>query len=550
MKTSIRRMVRYACAAAFLAALTACGGGDSIEPGPVTPATYTVGGGVTGLTGSGLVLQASGVNLPVRSSGAFTFGKPLFAGTGYVVAVETQPINPAQICTVGNASGFIGAANVTNVLVTCEAVYKVGGTVSGLVGSGLVLQLHSYDFFGGPEYEGSPLQINADGAFTLDSVFSATPDPPEFVVVKQQPSSPTQRCMVENAQVNIQSANDTSVAVGCSEFSYITNAADNTVSAYRVDATTGALVAVGTPTATGKFPYAVVGTQARQFVYVSDEGGNDVSAFTVNIETGALTAVSGSPFAAGTDPRALTLLELRRSYYLYVANAGSDTLSAFAIDATTGALIPLSPATYATGHGPSSVAVDTAGLFLYVANNGGSNDISAFAIDGLTGGLTPVAGSPFAAGANPVSLAFGASGKYLYTANPGEVNPSISGFTVDLSSGTLTPLSGSPFPVAVSNYIAADRLGTYLYVTTGAGVIGYGIDATTGLLNSLPGFPVVSGANAYSITLDPTSQFLYVANNGSANVSGFNFNASTGGLTPIIGSPFAAGNLPDFVATF
>lgn len=550
METSIRRMARCACAAAFLAALTACGGDDSGPAAPVTQATYTVGGTLTGLTGSGLVLQIAGIDLPVSSSGAFTFGKPLLSGTGYVVAVETQPISPAQFCTVANASGFIGAANVTNVLVTCEAVYTVGGTVSGLVGPGLVLQLHSFDILDGAEYDGSALQINADGAFTLDGVFPATPlDPPEFVVVKQQPSSPTQACVVENARVNIQSANDTSVAVACSEFSYVTNAADNTVSAYRVDATTGALVAVGAPTATGRSPYAVVGTPDKRFVYVSDEGDNDVSAFAVNIETGALTAVSGSPFAAGTNPRALTLVE-GATFYLYVANSGSDTLSAFAIDAVTGALIPLSPATYATGQGPSSVALDTAGLFLYVANNGGSNDISAFVIDGWTGSLTPVTGSPFAAGANPLSLAFGAGGKFLYTANPGGVNPSISGFTVDLVSGTLTPLSGSPFPAAVNNYIAANRLGTYLYVTTGAGVVGYGIDVTTGLLNSLPGFPVVSGANAYSVTLDPTSQFLYVANNGSANVSGFRFDASTGGLTPIIGSPFAAGNLPDFVATF
>jgi 6-phosphogluconolactonase len=538
MKTSIRRMARCAYAAAVLAALTACGGGDS------GPATYTVGGTVTGLTGSGLVLQNYDVNLPVNTSGAFTFGTQLVSGTSYAVGVVTQPTNPNQLCMTANDTGTIGAANVTNVLVTCEAVYTVGGTVSGLVGSGLVLQV--YDRFD-DEYDGSPLHINADGAFTLDSVFPATPlNPPEFVVVEQQPSSPTQHCLVENALVNIQSANDTSVVVACSEFSYVTNAADNTVSVYRIDATTGALVAVGTPTATGKSPYAVVGTPFKQFVYVSDEGSNDVSAFSVNIETGALTAVSGSPFAAGTNPRALTLYG---AAYLYVANTGSDTLSAFAINATTGALTPLSPATYATGHGPSSVAVDPAGSFLYVANNGGSNDISAFVID-AAGGLTPVAGSPFAAGTNPLSLAFGAGGKFLYTANPGGANPSISGFTVDLFSGTLTPLSGSPFPAAVSNYIAADRVGAYLYVTTGAGVVGFGVDATTGLLTSLPGFPLVSGANAYSVTLDPTSQFLYVANNGSANVSGFRIDASTGGLTPITGSPFAAGNLPDFIATF
>lgn len=544
MKTNIRQSARCVCSATVLAALSACSGGSS---GPATSSTYTVGGTVTGLSGSGLVLQSFGVDLPVSTSGVFTFGTELVSGTSYAVAVETQPTKPTQLCTTANDTGTVGAANVTNVSVTCEAVYTVGGTVSGLVGSGLVLQIENTQLPADPsdpDYVGSPLPVNTNGAFTLDSVYPAMFSGGDFVKITQQPSSPTQRCLVENAGISIQSANDTSVAVACSEFAYVTNAADNTVSAYRVDATTGALLAVGTPTATGKSPYAVVGTNDRHFMYVGNEGSNDVSAFAVNVETGALTAVSGSPFAAGTEPRALIL------YFniLYVANRGSNTISAFAINATTGALTPLSPATYSTGQGPSSLIVDPTGQFLYVANNGGSNDISAFVID-PTNGLTPLTGSPFAAGASPFNLAFGASGKFLYTANPGGTNPSISGFTVD-SSGTLTPLSGSPFPAPVNRSITADRSGAYLYVTTSAGVLGYSIDATTGLLSSLPGFPVVSGASSYSVTLDPTSQFLYIANNGLANVSGFRFDASTGGLTVITGSPFAAGNLPDFIATF
>ena len=106
------------------------------------------------------------------------------------------------------------------------------------------------------------------------------------------------------------------------------------------------------------------------------------------------------------------------------------------------------------------------------------------------------------------------------------------------------------FPLPVSHYIATDQTGAYLYVTSGASVVGYGIDATTGALTALPGFPVAAGANAYSITIDPTNQFLYVANDGAANVTGFRLDASTGALTPMAGSPFPAGNHPEFIATF
>jgi 6-phosphogluconolactonase len=555
MRTHICRTARLACAAAVPAALAACGGGDAGAVAPITPvtaATYTVGGTVTGLAGPGLVLENymgfPADDLAIGTSGSFTFGKQLLSGAGYAIDVKTQPLTPPQYCQVTNDTGTVGTANVSNVQVTCAAGFTVGGTVSGLAGAGLVVQIENNQLPNSPDapgFVGSPLAVNTNGAFTLDSVYPAMFSGGDFVKITQQPSSPTQRCLLENAGIDIQGANDTRVAVACSEFAYVSNATDNTLSAYRVDPTTGGPVAVGTPIATGKSPYALVGTDDRKFLYVGNEGSNDISVFAVDVATGALTAVPGSPFAAGTDPRGLALFY---GYYLYVANTGSDTVSAFAIDAT-GALTPLSPATYATGHGPSSVAVDSADSFLYVTNNGGSDGISAFVIDPATGGLSPVAGSPFAAGANPFSLAFGAGGKFLYVANPG-TNPSISGFAVDSSSGALTPLGFSPFPAAVNSHIATDPSGAYLYVTTAAGVVGYAIDATTGLLTSLPGFPVVAGANAYSISLDPTSQFLYVANSGSADVSGFRFDAATGGLTPITGSPFAAGNQPEFVATF
>jgi 6-phosphogluconolactonase len=559
MRTNHHQMTRFVCFTALLAALAACSGGESgaVAPNgtPVTPppsATYTVAGTVTGLAGRGLVLEMSDsfgnpYDLAVKSSGSFTFDVKLGSGVGYGVGVKTQPLTPPQYCQVGepSGSGTIGAADVTNVQVTCAAGYTVGGAVSGLVGSGLVLQIAEPDITGNPGdlAYGSDLPVNTDGAFTLDAVYPSMFSGPESVVVGTQPSSPTQKCAVQNSGIIIQGANDTSVVVACAEFSYVANAADNTLSAYRVDATSGALLAVGAPIATGKSPQAVVGTTSRRFVYVANQGSNDVSAFAVDVATGALTAVPGSPFAAGTGPGSLGLY---RDSYLYVANTGSNTLSAFAINATTGALTPLSPATYSTGQGPSSVAAHPLGSLLYVANNGGSNDISAFVINGGTGALTPMPGSAFAAGASPLSLAFGASGKFLYTANPGGTTPSISGFTVDLS-GSLTPLSGSPFPAPVNRGIAF-REGVYLYATTTVGVLGYSIDATTGLLTSLPGFPVAFGTNSYSVSVDPTSQFLYVANNGSANVSGFRFDGS-GGLTPVSGSPFAAGNSPGSLAT-
>jgi 6-phosphogluconolactonase (cycloisomerase 2 family) len=454
---------------------------------------------------------------------------------------------------VADGVGTVAATDVTNVDVTCVSGYTIGGTVSGLAGSGLVLQIVGVYAEGHQRPVispfGPPLKITSNGPFTFDIVYPEVIAFPTFAKVLQQPASPSQLCMVHNATLNLHANNVTDIEVVCSQFSYVANAGDNTVSAYTVDATSGALAAVGTPVATGTSPHAIVGTQDRQYVFVGSEGSNDISAFAVNFASGALTAVPGSPYAAGTDPTALALYRGMIGTYLYVANAGSDTVSAFAVDTSSGSLTPLSPATFATGKGPSSIVVDPTGGFIYVANNGGSNDVSAFSVDPATGILAPVAGSPFPAGANPLSLALGATGKFLFTANPDATNPSISGFNVDASSGALTPLSGSPFPLAVSHHIATDRTGAYLYVTSGTGVVGYGIDGTTGMLTPLPGFPVVTGTDAYSVILDPFNQFLYVANKGAADVSGFGFDASTGALTPMPDSPFPAGNLPEFLTT-
>jgi hypothetical protein len=89
------------------------------------PSRFTVGGTVTGLTGTGLVLENhTGLFLEIPGNGPFTFSSlPSLSGTQYVVRVFNQPRNAlgfqTQSCTVANGSGVFANANVTNVVVTC-----------------------------------------------------------------------------------------------------------------------------------------------------------------------------------------------------------------------------------------------------------------------------------------------------------------------------------------------------------------------------------------------------------------------------------------------
>ena len=193
--------------------------------------SFTVGGNVTGLVGSGLVLQNNlGDNLPIGANGVFTFATSVATGAPYAVTVFTQPGSPTQTCTVTDGSGTMGAANVTNVAVSCTTnTYTVGGTVSGLTGSGLVLQNNG----------GNNLPISANGAFTF-----TTPVPSGSlyaVTVLTQPGTPTQTCVVTNGSGTIGAANVTNVTVACSN-----NNVAPTISAVAVTRRSGDLVSNST----------------------------------------------------------------------------------------------------------------------------------------------------------------------------------------------------------------------------------------------------------------------------------------------------------------
>lgn len=104
-------------------ALTACGSGNGSHPISSNPGSYTVGGTVAGLSGSGLVLQLNnGNNLAISSNGSFTFATPLNAGDNYLVTAFAQPSGPAQSCIVAHASGAVTTEDVTNIQVNCVAI--------------------------------------------------------------------------------------------------------------------------------------------------------------------------------------------------------------------------------------------------------------------------------------------------------------------------------------------------------------------------------------------------------------------------------------------
>jgi hypothetical protein len=83
-------------------------------------ATYTIGGTVSGLTGTGLVLQNNGADsLSITANGSFTFSTAIADGEAYDVTVKNNPTG--QFCRIDNSAGAVAGGNVTNVAVTCSS---------------------------------------------------------------------------------------------------------------------------------------------------------------------------------------------------------------------------------------------------------------------------------------------------------------------------------------------------------------------------------------------------------------------------------------------
>jgi 6-phosphogluconolactonase (cycloisomerase 2 family) len=417
--------------------------------------------------------------------------------------------------------------------------YSVGGTVTGLSGTGLVLQDNS----------GNSLTVNVSSDFTFGT--RLTNNAAYSVTVQTQPSNPTQTCTVRNGSGTINKSSVINVIVVCTQagrFAYVSNQQSNTISAYGIDSNTGLLTPVtGSPFASiGTTPAALLVDPNGQYLYVADNTTSTLSVFAIaqisSSTPGALTPQILS-VVTGTSPDAIAIHPAGK--FLYVANFGSNSVSAYAVG-SGGALTALSNSPVQVGVGPSSLKVDPNGNFLYVANSGGA-DVAVFAIDATTGALTSISGSPFSAGNQPVSITIDSTGAFAYVANA--TDHSIAEYAINATTGALTAAAGSPLGTTTEPLaLAADPLGRFIYVTnvTAANqVASYSITPSSGDLAAVTS--VAAGLFPVSIAADPSGQYVYVANQNSNNVTVYTVSGG-GTLTFVANSSIATGTQPSAIA--
>jgi 6-phosphogluconolactonase (cycloisomerase 2 family) len=525
------------------------GNGTSSSSGGAAQTSYSIGGSVTGLSGAGLVLaNNAGDILPIASNGVFNFSNPEPAGSTYAVTVFSQPTNPSQTCAVANGTGTVVGANVIAVSVTCTPrLYTVGGTLTGLNGTGLMLQ----------DNGGANLTVAANGSFTfVTQVASAQP---YAVTVGTQPSGPAQLCRVTNGTGTVTTANVTTVTINCvntGRFLFVANPFDNggngSVAAFAIDPMSGALTpAAGSPySPTENQPFNLAVDPSGRYLYVTDSNSALIStdvigaggALTLDFSTASTGAAGNRPFGLAIDPA---------GPFVY---AGSDvnvngTLEAYTANA--GVLTPvngpgpagLAASTYPSGNIPYQVVIDPVDGLLYAANYD-DGKIVGYSI-GAGGLLTPVPGSPFPFQAGlptnqPYALAAYPKGGFLYVTDSiaNSVDEYSYGANGTLGQWIIYEVGAAPKGVTI------DPTGAFLYVSnSGDGTVSaFTINASTGELTGIAGSPFVASGTASpntptAVQIDPSGQFAYVANGDAGNVTIFTINLTTGALTPVAGGP-------------
>jgi len=281
-----------------------------------------------------------------------------------------------------------------------------------------------------------------------------------------------------------------------------------------------------------------------KFAFAANFNNGDVgsvSAYTVDNSSGALTAVSGSPFAAGTGTVAVGADSGGK--FVFAANQGGG-VSAFTVDRTSGVLAEVTGSPFAAGTNPAWVAVDPGGRFVYVVNSG-SNDVSGYTVNS-SGALTAFS-ARVTLGGTPIRASVDPGGRFLYV---GLGATGTAAFKINQTDGTLTLTDTvSPAPCAASDDMALDPNSKFLFIADGASAVcAYAVNASTGDLTLIanPGGSTnafAAGANPVAVAVGANGKFLFTANRGSSNVSGFSINAD-GTLTAMSGSPFSSGSTP------
>jgi 6-phosphogluconolactonase len=312
------------------------------------------------------------------------------------------------------------------------------------------------------------------------------------------------------------------------------------------------------------------------YVYSISSQGGTISAYAVDYQSGILTQISGSPFSSQlTNPGYITSTPSGKFIYA-IGGTQNAQVEPFSVG-TDGKLFGEATVNI-TGTYPLSATVDSTGTWLFVTYryqtqyspaSPGPGGLSIFKInsDGTLAtptnvnlGMAPVgvtvtppictstplsgsATAPFCGNGQTVGNVF-----VYVTEQASTSQGAVIAFSLNNSTGALTlrpgnTCGGTPTVCTgitagvTPSAIAAEPTGRYVYVTdeTSNEIFGFNIgsssnQATAGILSAQTSSPYATGLFPVAVVVEPRGKYLYTANYNGNTVSSYNINSADGSL--------------------
>lgn len=318
------------------------------------------------------------------------------------------------------------------------------------------------------------------------------------------------------------------------------------VSIFSINSSGALLAASGDSTDSGISARALAADPSGRFLYAAQSGPPaTVSAYSIDARTGALSQVGGP---VETDNNPVRIAVDPTGHFLAVGCMYS--LNLFSRDTTNGTLGDRASFSFVTGQELKSICFDQTGRFLYVGVDTGY--IYVYGKDTEANTFSQV-GAACPTSVNPSSMAFNPNGDRLFVSTTGITTMPIHPVNGDGSLGAYTSLNLH----AASSSLIID--GNCLYIAKSTGVLLYsiadlasisevGTEITLNNDGTVDDEIDTDDIHPNSLVFAPSKKFIYVTGWDSRNIWCFIRDSADGSLTVSAESPVVAeGNITAIV---
>ncbi len=283
-----------------------------------------------------------------------------------------------------------------------------------------------------------------------------------------------------------------------------------------------------------------------------------INGYKVDYQSGALQQLTDSPIPA-TYKNPVALIAAPDGKTIYVVFRDDSVVVPYGVG-TDGKLYP-EKTSNVDGTFPTAVTIDPAGKFLYVTSTyqpgftpalPGPGLVTIFPINSDT---TLGTATSVNVGNNPINIVASGFNNFVYVLDRETVTTSTGGtqpagavlaFSQNATSGALTPvtagtttINGLPsYPAGVTpSWIAEDPTSRFVYVADQDSnqLIGY-IVGSVGSLVTMTNGPFTTGNHPVNVIVDPRGKYLYVTNFNDGRVGAYAIDPATGTPAQTVGS--------------